>query len=125
MRCFAAPRDYTLLGGDSRHCGEMECLLLVLTGAAQLKHVSTDGCETVTEVAVGSILSEVSMIDGKNHLVSCKASKPLDFAVLTRSGLNSILLQAPRLGNKILLALLDLVASRLREINHYLLPSIA
>lgn len=121
MRCFAAPRNYALLeeGIDGEH------LLIVLTGSAEMKHISPDGCRVITELAAGSIIGEISMIDGKTQLADCVTTRPVDFAVLTQSGLNRLLLQAPRLGNKILLALLQKLSSRLRENDKRFSPSLA
>jgi CRP-like cAMP-binding protein len=121
MRCFAAPRNYALMeeGIDDEH------LLIVLTGTAEMKHISAEGCEVITELAAGSIIGEVSMIDGKTQLAGCITTRPVDFAVLTQAGLNRLLVQAPRLGNKILLALLQLLSSRLRENDKRFSPSLA
>ncbi len=121
MRCFAAPRHYALIeeGMADNH------LLMVLTGTAEMKHVSVDGCEVITELAAGSIIGEVAMIDGKTQLAGCVTTKPVDFAVLTQAGLNKLLVQAPRLGNKLLLALLQLLSSRLRENDKRFSPSLA
>ena len=122
MRCFAAPRHYALL--EEGKTGDY--LLLVLTGAVEARKQSIDaGVETIAEIAVGSTLGEMSMVDGKPHMSSCIVTAPMDFAVLTRDALHNILLQSPRLGNKLLLTLLHLMSTRLRDASSRFLPSIA
>lgn len=122
MRCFAAPRNYALL--EEGKTGDY--LLLVLTGAAEVRKQAFDvGVEIIAEIVAGSTLGEMSMVDGKPHLTSCIVTAPMDFAVLTRDALNNILLQAPRLGNKLLLTLLLLMSTRLRDASNRFLPSIA
>jgi CRP-like cAMP-binding protein len=64
----------------------------------------------------------MSLIDGAQRYASCVATEPTDFAVLTRSALNEIFLDNPRLGNKLLLLLLQLMTRRLRDTSDRLLP---
>lgn len=118
MTCYAAPSNYTLLQEGTAGAG----LLLVLTGAAQ-EVGALDA--PATEVSAGTALGEASFMDGKPNLNSYIATVPLDFAVLTREGLNAILLEAPRLGNKLLLRLGQLIAGRLREVSRQLIPTTA
>jgi len=112
MECYAAPRNYALLKeGD---CGDH--LVLILTGAAEVRvEVPGIGSEKIVDLFPGASVGETSMIDGKPRFVGCITTAPTDFAVLTRGALNTILLQAPRLGNKLLLTLLQLMSARMRE----------
>lgn len=120
MRCYAAPRNYLLLQEGQAADG----LLLVLTGAArEIGRATGDQIETVVEV--GTALGAMSFIDGKSHPASCVASMPMDFAILSREALSAILLESPRLGNKLLLALLKIVSARLRMASRLPLSSIA
>ncbi|PKO24565.1 MAG: cyclic nucleotide-binding domain-containing protein [Betaproteobacteria bacterium HGW-Betaproteobacteria-8] len=120
MRCYGAPRNYIILQEGLAGDG----LLLVLTGAArEVGQVAGEQAET--EVEVGAALGATSFIDGKPHLTTCITSVPMDFAVLSRDALNIIQDEAPRLGNKLLLALLKLVAARLRIASRHSLSSIA
>lgn len=64
----------------------------------------------------------MSIIDGGARFATCIATEPADFAVLDRKALNDILVSLPRLGNKILLLLLQLMAQRLRDTGLRLLP---
>lgn len=112
LHCYAAPRHYPLLKeGDSG-----DYMVLILTGAAEVRvHIPGIGTEKIAELAPGSTVGETSMVDGKPRFITCVATAPTDFAVLTRDALNQILMQAPRLGNKLLLTLLQLLSARLRE----------
>lgn len=119
MRCYAAPRNYALLkeGASGDH------LVLILTGMAELrKRVPGAGSEKITEVSAGSAIGEATMAGSQPRCVSCVATTPTDFAVLTRDALNHILLQAPRLGNKFLLTLLRAMSVHLREAYAHVLP---
>ena len=121
MQCFAAPRNYTLLeeGTDGDY------LLLILTGSVEVrKQIPGQGVEMIAEMTAGSTMGEMSLVDGKPHYTSCIARVPTDFAVLTREALNGILLQAPRLGNKLLLILLQMMSTQLRQIRSPILPSV-
>ena len=124
MRCYAAPRDYPLLQEGMNG----DYLVLVLTGAVEeRRRLIGDGEQIVTEITAGTTLGEVSIIDGKAHQSTWVATKPTDFAVLSREALNALLVEAPRLGNKLLLTLLQLISSKLRDASRQLglVPSLA
>lgn len=112
MQCYAAPTDFKILNeGD---CGDY--LILVLTGnVSVVKSKSQNDVKFIGLMGVGSTLGEMSMIDGCPRFASCTATVPTDFAVLTRESFNDVLLQMPRLGNKLLITLLQTVSARLRE----------
>lgn len=112
MQCYAAPKGMTLLKeGDAG-----DFLLLILTGKVVVEK-TIEGAEVkhISEVVAGSTLGEMSMIDGLPRFASCTTVSPTDFAVLTRETLNNVLLQMPRLGNKLLLTLLQTMSGRLRD----------
>lgn len=122
MECYAAPRGYHLLRQDVSD----DHLVLLLSGTAIIKRdTMLDGEEIIAEVSAGTLLGEMSMIDGKPHMASCVAITPLDFAVFSRDTLNAILINTPRLGNKLLLTMLQLVSARLRDASYRFLPSLA
>ena len=112
MNCYAANRGDLLINeGDTGGF-----LLLVLTGKIDIfRHAEGGEKVRVATAGPGSTLGELSMIDGNQRLATCVAEEPVDFALLTRTGLNEMLLAYPRLGNKLLLLLLNLFASRLRD----------
>ena len=121
MRCYGAPGSASLLHeGDEGHH-----LLIILTGRVSVIKGTPQGISLVATAGIGTTLGEMSMIDGDNRFASCIATEPTDFAVLTRPGLNEIFIDHPRLGNKLLLLLLQLMTRRLRDASSRLLPYIA
>lgn len=112
LRCYAAPRQYSVIKeGDSG-----DYLIVVLTGAAILKHESGAPWGGVAvELSPGEIVGESALLSGAPRRYSCFALSPMDFAVLSRSALHSIALHAPRLGNKLLMNLLQLLSVRMHE----------
>lgn len=119
MGCYGAPRNARLLNE-----GEIDDhMLLLLTGRVAVMKKDESGIERkVAEAGPGTTLGEMSMIDGSPRSASCITTEPTDFAVLTRSSLNDIFIDSPRLGNKLLLVLLQLTMRRLREASRRLLP---
>ncbi|MGB2832641.1 MAG: cyclic nucleotide-binding domain-containing protein [Methylotenera sp.] len=121
MDCYRAPADYTLLeeGADGDY------LMLVLSGSVRVeKLIFRQGIRTIANVGVGDSLGEMSLIDGRPRFASCSTNEPTDFAVLTHDALNEILVHHPRLGNKFLLVLLQLMAARLRDTCDRFLPGV-
>ena len=119
MQCYAAPRDCTLLeeGCDG------DFLLLVLTGSViVVKIVPGYGVNQIAKVGPGASLGDLSLIDGRTRFATCITSAPTDFAVLTRDALNEILILYPRLANKFLLVLLQIMTVRMRETSDSFLP---
>ena len=112
MRCYAAPREYTLLNEGENG----DFLILILTGSIEVvKSKNKKDAMLIGQVGVGSTLGEMSLIDDLPRFASCTTLVPTDFAVLTRDSFNDILLKMPRLGNKLLIALLQTLSARLRE----------
>ena len=121
MECFGAATHTTILDeGDSG-----DFMLIVLTGAIDVvKAYGTNDHKIVAHVSPGGVVGEMSLIDGQHRFASCITTQPTDFAILTRSALNEILIDHPRLGNKFLLILLQLMTSRLRDATTRMLPTI-
>jgi CRP/FNR family transcriptional regulator, cyclic AMP receptor protein len=112
MHCYAAPKGMTLL--KEGEAGDY--LILILTGSVEVtKTISNGEVKLISQVGVGATLGEMSMIEEYPRFASCVTVLPTDFAVLTRDKLNDILLQMPRLGNKLLLTLLQTMSLRLRK----------
>jgi len=121
MQCYAAPRDYTLIHeGD-----EGDYLILILSGKVKVqKNIRNVGVKKIAEVLAGVTLGEMSLIDTQARFASCITLSPTDFAVFSRDSLNEVLIEMPRLGNKLLLVLLQLMAQRLRDTSDKFLPSV-
>lgn len=112
MTCYAAPRGYTLLSEGQTG----SYFLLILTGSIEVTRAASDATqEPIAKINAGGTIGEMSIIDGQPRFATCTTLEPTDFAVLTRIALNQILLQMPRLGNKLLLILLQMMTNRLRN----------
>lgn len=112
LDCYAAPREARLIGeGDEGHH-----MLVILTGEVIVKKVPDDAMPVVmARVGPGGCLGEMSLIDGQRRFASCVTLEPVDFAVLTRARLNDLLVDHPRLANKLLIKLLQIMVGRLRD----------
>jgi CRP/FNR family cyclic AMP-dependent transcriptional regulator len=120
MHCFAASRDRVLLSEDV----EGDYLLIVLTGQVSVRKLNPRGeAVSITTVGPGTSLGEMSLIDGERRFASCVTVEPTDFAVLTRADLNEILLTHPRLANKLLIKLMQILVGRLRDTGNRLLSN--
>jgi CRP/FNR family transcriptional regulator, cyclic AMP receptor protein len=118
MHCFAAPRDAIVL----RENDVGDYLMLILTGQVQVCKMDREGDQVViATVGPGTMLGEMSLIDGEQRFASCVAAKPSDFAVLRRPDLNQLLTEHPRLANKFLIKMLEIMVRRLRETSNQLL----
>lgn len=120
MHCFAAPRGSVLLNEGV----EGDYLLIVLSGQVSVRKRNPRG-ETVSIASVGpgTSLGEMSLIDGERRFASCVTLDPTDFAVMTRADLNEILLAHPRLANKLLIKLMQILVGRLRDTGNRLLSN--
>ncbi len=122
MTCYAASSGCRLLTeGD-----EGDYLILLLTGKVSIiKQTESGDHAQIATAEPGMSLGEMSLIDGCTRFTSCYTMIPTDFAVLSRDALNSILVQMPRLGNKLLLVLLQIMIARLRDTSLLLFPKIS
>lgn len=120
MHCFAAPRGGTILTeGD-----EGDYALIILSGNVDVRKLSPEGIlVTIANVCRGSSLGEMSLIDGERRFASCVATEPTDFAVFTRADLNEMLVMHPRLANKFLIKLMQILVGRLRTTGNLLLSN--
>lgn len=112
MHCFAAPREAVLLkeGEDGDY------VLIVLSGkVAVRKQGPKSEAITIATAGPGSSLGEMSLVDGERRSASCVATEPVDFAVMTRADLNELMVAHPRLANKFLIKLLQILVERLRD----------
>jgi CRP/FNR family transcriptional regulator, cyclic AMP receptor protein len=113
LHCYAAPKGYILF--EEGHMADH--LIIVLSGEVLLKPLNTlEDTNEANAYGVGTTLGETSLVDPQVWKNSCLTNKPSDFAVLTRDSLNEILLHNPRLANKLLLALMQRIAMRLRNV---------
>lgn len=112
LACYAASSHTMVLNEGS--VGDF--LIIVLTGSVNVLKNDVRGKQQIlTRVGPGGFIGELSLVDGSRRFASCITNEPTDLAVLTRTELARLMDERPTLGNKVLLLLLQLVASRLRE----------
>jgi len=112
LHCYAAPRGYFLFeeGQQADH------LILILSGGVSVTEKNMkSSIEDGLAFTVGATLGEAALVDQQPWNASCQTIAPTDFAVLTREALNEMLVNHARLGNKLLLALMQKMAFRLRH----------
>ena len=97
-------------------------MLLVIEGSVDILKKSMRGEQQyMTNANPGMTLGEMSMIDGEPRFATCIATEPTVFAVLHRDDMAKIILDQPALGSKILVKLVSMLSSRLRETSARLL----
>jgi len=79
------------------------------------------GQQHMTNVGPGMTLGEMSMIDGEPRFATCVATETTVFAVLHRDDMAKIILDHPSLGSKILVKLVSMLSTRLRQTSARLL----
>jgi CRP-like cAMP-binding protein len=121
LECFGAPGGAVIV-----HEGEPGTFMaIVVTGEVGVTKRLDDGdTREVARLAPGAFFGEMSLIDGQPRFATCVTTMPSDLAVLTRDHLNRILIDHPRLGQKLLLMLLRLTTARLRETTLRMLPAV-
>lgn len=120
MHCFAAAADTVLLNeGD---VGDHQVILL--SGEVEVCKLDAAGQPvSIARIGPGSILGEMSLVDGDLRFATCTTIAPVDFAVMTRNDLNEILITYPRLANKLLIQMLHVMVGRLRDTSMRLVSS--
>lgn len=111
MHCFAVPRGATVLheGQEGDH------MVVVLSGEVEVSKRGPDGISvSLATVAPGASLGEMSLFDGKKRFATCVATRPTDFAVMTRDDFNEFLSSYPWLANKLLIRLMQIMSERVR-----------
>lgn len=112
MHCFGAPAGTVLLqeGEEGDH------LILLLSGQVIVRKTDIGGTvHSLAMVGPGSILGEMSLIDGERRFASCVAAEPTRFVVMSKSDLDEIVALHPRLANKFLVMLVRMMVGRLRD----------
>lgn len=92
-------------------------LLLVLQGEVLVENiaVSRSSPVTLTVLGPGSIIGEMSLLDGSPRSASCTAATDLLCAVLDRAALAELIQDDAQLGVKLLAAIMLRMSERLRD----------
>ena len=75
---------------------------------------------TVTVLGPGSLIGEMSLVDGGARSATCTASSDVRCAVLTRESLEGLIAEHPATAAKLMTAVAQRLAERLRESSHKL-----
>ena len=114
----ARPGQMLIVEGDAN-----DWMMLLLQGTVDIgKRIGPEAEPEVrgdnTRLAVlrtGSVLGEMSMFDGEPRYASCWALSEVEAAVLDRAAVARLIKARPDIGAKLLVALTQLLAQRLRN----------
>ena len=112
MYVYEAPPGVTVISeGESG-----DFMMLLMNGMVDVLRRNRYNYPSRIAVAhAGHALGEMSMFDGEPRFASCVTLEYCRIAVLTRDALMLVLSDEPKLGNKILLKLVQLLSERLRQ----------
>ncbi len=98
-------------------------MLLVLSGEVSVE-TSAPGHEsdavTISALGAGSLLGEMSLLDGEPRSTQCTAISPVQCAGLSREGLDRLILQRPLVAARLLAEVGSIIANRLRALSDQL-----
>lgn len=97
-------------------------MVLVLDGEITVETLMASRVNpaTVTVLGPGSLIGEMALVDGGARSASCIASSDVRCAVLTREALESLIAKRPATAAKLMTAVAQRLAERLRESGHKL-----
>ena len=108
---------------DSTATGTM---LLVLNGEVSVE-ITEPGrpgrpgdAVTISAQGAGALLGEMSLVDGEPRSTNCTALSPVQAAGLSRSGLELLIEQQPKVAAKLLAEVASIIANRLRALSDQL-----
>lgn len=105
--------------GDDADTGFM---VLVLEGEITVETLIARRVDpaTVNVLGPGSLIGEMALVDGAARSASCTASTHVTCAVLTRTALETLIIEQPTTAAKLMTAVAQRLAERLRESSHKL-----
>lgn len=116
---FMRPRRYkagatVIRQGEADDTGFM---VLVLGGEITVEKLqaSRNAPVTLSVLGPGSLIGEMSLVDGEARSASCTASTDVACAVLTRDALEALIAEQPATAAKLMTAIASRLAERLRE----------
>lgn len=97
-------------------------MVLVLDGEITVESLMPSRVEpvTVNVVGPGSLIGEMSLVDGAARSASCTASTDVRCAVLDRESLEALISEQPATAAKLMTAVAQRLAERLRDNRHKL-----
>ena len=98
-------------------------MLLVLSGEVSVE-TAAPGHEkeavTISALGAGSLLGEMSLLDGEPRSTQCTAISPVQCAGLSRQGLDQLIVQQPLVAARLLAEVASIIANRLRALSDQL-----
>ena len=98
-------------------------MLLVLSGEVCVE-TAAPGHEkeavTISALGAGSLLGEMSLLDGEPRSTQCTAISPVQCAGLSRQGLDQLIVQQPLVAARLLAEVASIIANRLRALSDQL-----
>ncbi len=121
---FMQPRRYAV-GTTIIRQGEItdtDFMVLVLDGEITVESLMPSRTDpvTVNVVGPGSLIGEMSLVDGAARSATCTASTDVQCAVLDRAALESLIAEQPATAAKLMTAVAQRLAERLRDNRHKL-----
>jgi CRP/FNR family cyclic AMP-dependent transcriptional regulator len=90
-------------------------LCILIDGSLDvIKDTGTGKSRKITDVPSGSIVGEMSLIDGGSHSATAVAAEPVLLAALTERSLNKLVKENPELGAKFYREMVAVISRRLR-----------
>lgn len=120
MRPHRYQRGTTIIRqGEADDTGFM---VLVLDGEVTVENVIArrDDPVTLKVLGPGSLIGEMALVDGAARSASCTASTSVTCAVLTRAAVETLIAEQPATAAKLMTAVAQRLAERLRENAHKL-----
>jgi CRP-like cAMP-binding protein len=114
QQCRFAAGTTVITQGERDRTGFM---LLVLDGDVTVETVVVSRANAIvmSVMGPGSLIGEMGLLDGAPRAASCVASSDVLAAVLTRAALAALIDDNPAIGAKLLIAISQRLAERLRE----------
>jgi CRP-like cAMP-binding protein len=91
-------------------------MCLLLEGRLEvLKGAQGGQAKKITDVTPGKLIGEMSVIDGQPYSATVVASEPSVLVLLSRENLLRICEERPRIGNRLLIKIANMLSQRLRQ----------
>ena len=114
MRVVGFPAGTTILReGDKARTNYM---LLVLTGEVSVEKAefTPNATISVSVLGPGNVIGEMGLLDGAPRSMTCIAATPIQAAGLSREALELLISENPKVGAKLMVAISQRMADRLR-----------
>jgi CRP/FNR family transcriptional regulator, cyclic AMP receptor protein len=112
--CRFAAGTTVILQGDSE---QTDLMFLVLAGDVTVETITVQraNATVMTVLGPGNLIGEMGLLDGAPRAASCVADTEVTAAVLTRDDLSLLIRDHPAVAAKLLVAISQRMAARLRE----------